>query len=46
MSGTADFGLSRIGQISLRVYDVDRAVAFYPYRPGMARFSCTQIKRR
>ncbi len=35
MSGRKDFGLDRIGQISVNVKDLDRAVAFYRDVLGM-----------
>ncbi|MDP6775767.1 MAG: VOC family protein [Candidatus Latescibacteria bacterium] len=35
MSDTASFGLSKIGQISVRVEDLDRAVTFYRDTLGM-----------
>jgi predicted enzyme related to lactoylglutathione lyase len=35
MSETAAFGLGRIGQISVNVHDIDRAVSFYRDKLGM-----------
>ena len=48
-----DFGLSRIGQIAIRVRDLDRAVEFYRDRlgmrflftaPGLAFFQCGDVR--
>lgn len=48
-----DFGLSQIGQIAVRVRDLDRAVAFYRDRlgmrflftaPGLAFFQCGDVR--
>lgn len=54
MTTSADFGLSQIGQIAVRVRDVDRAVAFYRdvlgmrflFRapPGLAFFDCSGVR--
>lgn len=50
---TPAIGLSRIGQISVNVHDLDRAVAFYRDRlgmkmlfqvPGMAFFDCGGVR--
>ncbi len=49
MRGGADFGLSQIGQISMNVHDLERAIEFYRDRlgikhlftvPKMAFFDC------
>ena len=48
-----DFGLSQIGQIAIRVRDLDRAVEFYRDRlgmrflfsaPGLAFFQCGDVR--
>lgn len=53
MSQNAGFGLSVIGQISVTVQDLDRAVAFYRDKlgmqflfrvPGMAFFNCSGVR--
>jgi len=54
MTSSADFGLSQIGQIAVRVRDVDRAIAFYRdvlgmrflFRapPGLAFFDCGGVR--
>ncbi len=54
MTTSADFGLSQIGQIAVRVRDVDRAIAFYRdvlgmrflFRapPGLAFFDCSGVR--
>ena len=54
MTTSADFGLSQIGQIAVRVRDVDRAIAFYRdvlgmrflFRapPGLAFFDCGGVR--
>ena len=55
MSGSdAPFGLSRIGQIAVRVHDLERAVAFYrdtlgmrflfQAPPGLAFFDCAGVR--
>ena len=53
MSQSAGFGLSVIGQISVTVQDLDRAVAFYRDKlgmqflfrvPGMAFFNCSGVR--
>lgn len=52
MQQQSGFGLGKIGQISITVKDLDRAVEFYRYRlgikyvfaaPGMAFFDCEGI---
>ncbi|HKG90648.1 MAG TPA: VOC family protein [Gemmatimonadaceae bacterium] len=49
----ATFGLSRIGQIAVRVHDVERATAFYRDRlgmrflfsaPNLAFFQCGEVR--
>ena len=35
VTGGADFGLSQIGQISMNVHDLDRAIEFYRDRLGI-----------
>jgi catechol 2,3-dioxygenase-like lactoylglutathione lyase family enzyme len=54
MTTPATFGLSRIGQIAVRVRDLDRAVAFYrdtlgmrflfKAPPGLAFFDCNGVR--
>lgn len=54
MTTTATFGLSRIGQIAVRVHDLDRAIAFYrdtlgmrflfKAPPGLAFFDCNGVR--
>ena len=54
MSTTASFGLSRIGQVAVRVHDLERAVAFYrdvlgmrflfQAPPGLAFFDCDGVR--
>lgn len=53
MTSTTQFGLAAIGQIAVRVHDLDRAVAFYRDRlgmrflfrvPQMAFFDCGGIR--
>lgn len=53
-SATANFGLAQIGQISVPVSDIDRAVAFYrdilgmrflfQAPPGLGFFDCTGVR--
>lgn len=50
----ADFGLSEIGQVAVRVLDLDRAIAFYrdvlgmnflfQAPPGLAFFACGDVR--
>ena len=54
MNTTPRFGLSRIGQVAVRVHDLDRAVAFYrdvlgmrflvQAPPGLAFFDCDGVR--
>lgn len=54
MKTTTTFGLSRIGQIAVRVHDLDRAAAFYrdtlgmrflfSAPPGLAFFDCDGVR--
>jgi len=54
MSTTPQFGLTRIGQVAVRVHDLDRAVAFYrdvlgmrflfQAPPGLAFFDCDGVR--
>jgi len=54
MSTPGQFGLSRIGQIAVRVHDLERAVAFYrdvlgmrflfQAPPGLAFFDCDGVR--
>lgn len=53
MTGTERFGLARIGQVSMRARDLDKAVAFYRdtlgltllfQAPGMAFLQCGEIR--
>ena len=53
-SDTSDFGLSEIGQITITISDLDRAVAFYrdvlklkhlfSAPPGLAFFACGSVR--
>ncbi len=54
MTPASDFGLSQIGQIAVRVHDLERAIAFYrdvlgmgflfQAPPGLAFFDCNGIR--
>lgn len=54
MTTTATFGLSKIGQIAVRVHDLERAIAFYrevlgmrflfQAPPGLAFFDCDGVR--
>jgi methylmalonyl-CoA/ethylmalonyl-CoA epimerase len=53
-TATATFGLSQIGQVGVRVHDLDRALAFYrdilgmrflfKAPPGLAFFDCNGVR--
>ena len=54
MATTTTFGLSKIGQIAVRVHDLERAIAFYrdvlgmrflfQAPPGLAFFDCNGVR--